>query len=122
LRALHALKARLLIMFKDKLLLFNLVPFVLGLVTTLTILFLAKSLPPTLPLFYSLVWGDDQLVTLPQLLIIPSIMVLISLINLIVYWQLHEAQQLFKQMIITSSVITSLILTVSFIRIILIFI
>lgn len=107
--------------FKDRLLIFNLLSLILALLVTITILFLAGSLPPRLPLFYSLPWGENQLALLPQLLLVPSIMVFITLINLIIFWQLHDSQILFKQILTISSLVTSIILAVTFIKIILIF-
>lgn len=109
------------IIFKDKLLIFNLLSFILALLTAISILFLADKLPLRIPLFYSLSWGENQLALLPQFLIVPSVMVFITLVNLIIFWQLHDNQILFKQVLTISSLVTSIILVVTFIKIILIF-
>lgn len=87
----------------------------------LFILIFAKSLPPKLPLFYSLPWGEKQLVNHQQLLIIPASITLVTLCNLIISWQLHPQQAFFKNILLSSSVLISLILTITFFKIIAIF-
>lgn len=106
---------------KDRLLVVNLLPLILALAITISIPLIHRALPLQLPLFYSLPWGENQLVTLDQFLILPATIVLIDLINLIIYWQLHSEQTLFKQIVVTTSLLTSIILTVSFLKIIFIF-
>jgi len=98
------------------------IPFFLSLVIIIFILFLGKSLPPKLPLFYSLSWGEKQLVNHQQLLIIPGSIVLLTLINLIFSWQLHPQQTFFKKILLISSLLISLVLTITFFKIVLIFI
>lgn len=100
----------------------SLSPLGLSLLFTLTILGLLKFLPPRLPLFYSLPWGDGQLATEQQFLIIPGIISLITLLNLSFSWQLHLSQIFFKKILLFSSLIISLILTITFIKIVLIFV
>lgn len=97
-------------------------PMLLSLLITLFILIYAKFLPPKLPLFYSLPWGEKQLVSTSQLLIIPAIITLVTFFNLIISWQLHPSQSFFKKILLFSSVLASLILTITFLKIILIFI
>ncbi|MBI2020390.1 hypothetical protein HYS94_03125 [Candidatus Daviesbacteria bacterium] len=94
----------------------------LAFLISLFILFSSKFLPPKLPLFYSLPWGEKQLATHQQLFILPAILVLITLINIAVAWQLHLSQSFFKKILIFSSLVTSMILVITFIKIILIFI
>lgn len=102
--------------------LIHLIPLILALFISLTIIFLQKVLPANLPLFYSLPWGQGQLATKQQILIIPATISLITLLNLAISWQLHPKQLFFKKALSLSSIITSLILTITFIKIILIFI
>ncbi|OGE29475.1 hypothetical protein A2867_00710 [Candidatus Daviesbacteria bacterium RIFCSPHIGHO2_01_FULL_40_11] len=97
-------------------------PLILSLVITVIIATVLKFLPPRLPLFYSLPWGDGQLATHQQFLIIPASITLITLLNLVVSWQLHPSQYFFKKVLLTSSAIVSLILTITFIEMILNFI
>lgn len=92
-------------------------PLILSLIITIAV-FLLKFLPPRLPLFYSLPWGEGQLATYQQFLIIPAIISLITLINLIISWQLHPSQVFFKKMLILSPIVISLILTITLIKIV----
>lgn len=87
-----------------------------------SILLFFRFLPPKLPLFYSLPWGDTQLTTHQQFFIIPASITLITLLNLIISWQLHLSQSFFKKVLLLSSLVTTLILTITFIKIVLIFI
>ncbi|MBI4038804.1 hypothetical protein HY384_02495 [Candidatus Daviesbacteria bacterium] len=87
-----------------------------------TIFFLQKFLPPNLPLFYSLPWGEKQLATKQQLLILPASIALTALLNLTISWQLHEKQSFFKKALSLASIIVSIILTTTLIKIVLIFI
>lgn len=93
-------------------------PLVLSAIAALTILFGLKSLPSRLPLFYSLPWGEGQLATHQQFLVIPSSIILITLLNLILSWQLHSSQTFFKKILTLSSIIVSIILVIAFIKII----
>lgn len=100
----------------------SLSPLFLALLVALTILILLKFLPSKLPLFYSLPWGDEQLATHQQFLIIPAIISLITLINLTTSWQLHSSQIFFKKVLLFSSLIISFVLTITIIKIVIIFI
>lgn len=97
------------------------IPIFSSLLIALFILIFAKFLPPKLPLFYSLPWGEKQLAEHRQLLIIPASMILVTLCNLIISWQLHPQQSFFKNILLSSSVLISLILTITFFKIIAIF-
>lgn len=100
----------------------GILPFVISLSMILFIMTLFKFLPPKLPLFYSLTWGEKQLATHQQFLILPTSIILVTFINLIISWQLHHQQSFFKKALLLSSVIVSLILTITFIKIVLLFI
>lgn len=95
---------------------------VLSLSIALIIITTLKFLPPRLPLFYSLPWGDAQLATHQQFLVIPASISIVTLLNLIIAWQLHPSQSFFKKALLLSSVTVSLILTIAFIKIILNFV
>lgn len=97
-------------------------PLVISLFLSLIILILFKFLPSKLPLFYSLSWGDQQLANHQQFLIIPASLTLIALFNLVVSWQLHPSQSFFKKMLLITPLIISLILLITFIKIVTIFI
>lgn len=100
----------------------NSIPIILSLMITLFVLFFGENLPPKLPLFYSLPWGENQLGNHQQFLIIPGVIALITLLNLILSWQLHSSQLFFKKILIYSSWLISLILFITFLKIIFIFI
>lgn len=97
-------------------------PILITLLITLFIVISIKFLPPKLPLFYSLPWGEKQLADHSQLLIIPAIIALVTLLNLVISWQLHDSQIFFKKILLFSSILISLILTITFLKIMLIFI
>lgn len=97
-------------------------PLILSVLLTLVILIPLRFLPSRLPLFYSVAWGDGQLATHQQFLIIPASIGAVTLLNMIISWQLHPSQSFFKKVLLTSSLIVSLLLTVSFIKIVLNFV
>ncbi len=80
-----------------------------------------NELPSQLPLFYSLSWGENQLVPISQIIILPALTVVITLINLLVSWHLHPSQQVLKRMLSLFSASLSSILTLAAIRIIFLF-
>ncbi len=94
----------------------------LSLFIILFIGFSTNLLPPRMPFFYSLPWGDKQLADHSQLLIIPSIITLVTLCNLIISWQLHNSQVLFKNILLYASVLSSVVLAITFLKVVLIFI
>lgn len=94
----------------------------LSLLMTLFIVIAFRFLPPKLPLFYSLPWGEKQLAGKFQLLIIPAIIISVAFFNLIISRQLHPSQVFFKKILLLSSVLISLILTITFLKIVFIFI
>lgn len=91
----------------------------------LTVIFFSitfTSLPKQLPLFYSRPWGQLQLGSLSQFMIIPSLIILITLINLTISWHLHPSQLLLKRTINLSSTLVALLLFITAARIIFLFI
>lgn len=106
----------------NKLYVFQAVPILVASLMGLSVLSFANFLPNKLPLFYSLSWGDNQLATLQQFFIIPGVLLLVTLGNLIISWQLHVSQSFFKKVLLISSLINTLILTITFIKIVFIFI
>lgn len=100
----------------------SLSPIILTLFLSIVLLILLNSLPAKLPLFYSLPWGTQQLATKQQFLILPAIITLVALLNLIISWQLHHSQIFFKKILLFSSMVISLILALTFIKIVLIFV
>lgn len=82
----------------------------------------SNSLPSQIPLFYSLPWGEKQLVSTSQFLILPFVILIIILINIIITWHLHPSQLLFKRLLSISSILVSLLMFVTALKIIFIFI
>lgn len=97
-------------------------PIILSLILTILILSTQRFLPFHMPLFYSLSWGEGQLATIPQFLIIPAIISCITLINLMIIWQLHKNQILLKQILLLSSLAITGILTFTILKVVFIFI
>lgn len=81
-----------------------------------------SRLPDTLPLFYSVPWGENQLATKQQFLLLPIAMTLICLVNALIASQLHSVQYLLKRMLMFSLVIIDLIIVITALKILLIFI
>lgn len=79
-------------------------------------------MPPKLPLFYSVAWGEGQLATHQQFFIVPASIILIAPLNLIISWQLHPSQSFLKKVLLISSAVVGLILTIALIKIVLMFI
>lgn len=92
---------------------------VLSVILTIIIFTVFKSLPPKLPLFYSLPWGDVQLATQEQFLIIPVSISAVAILNLLIAGQLHSSQAFFKKALLTSSLVVTLIFIITFIKIVL---
>lgn len=90
----------------------------------IVILFLINysKLPNEIPLFYSLFLWENQLVKLPQFIILPLVIVLMVMINTILSWQLHPAQYVLKKIINFATILISILILISSIKIIYIFI
>lgn len=97
-------------------------PFVLSFIIILAILIILRFLPEKLPLFYSIAWGDAELATHQQFLIIPASISAVALLNLAISWQLHHQQSFLKKVLLLSSIVVSLIFVMTFIKIILMFV
>ncbi len=100
----------------------NMIPIAVALLTGLVIIILFRYLPKEMPLFYSMPWGKKQLANPQQFFVIPFLMILVTFINQIIAWQLHESQKFFKKILLITSFVASGILIITFIRIIWIFI
>ena len=90
-------------------------------ILTLTIAITMGNLPQKVPLFYSLPWGEAQLVSKPQLFLLPLLILLVGLVNLVMSWQLHESQLPLKRIIHISTVIFAVLIFITTLRVILIF-
>lgn len=99
----------------------QLLPLLLAAISSLIIGILLEVLPAKLPLFYSLPWGENQLATQQQIFLIPAVIVLVALINIMISLQLHQSQSFFKNILTGSSIVSSIILLVTLIKIFMIF-
>lgn len=93
-------------------------------VLLITAIFLVfyHDLPPRLPLFYSLPWGQSQLVAKEQFFLLPATLTLIILINTVLALNLHSLQYPLRRMLLSSLVMISLLFFITALRILLIFI
>ena len=91
------------------------------LLITLTCLILYSQLPSKIPLFYSLPWGEAQLVTKQQIFILPAVLLLVTLINSLLASQLHPVHFALKRILMFSLVCISLIILITTIKILTIF-
>ncbi len=99
---------------------------------TLSLLFLAATLaiwglnfnklPSELPLFYSLSWGQKQLGSNLQFLVLPAMSTLVLLANLIISWQLHPSQYALKRILTISAMVAAILVFITALKIVFIFI
>lgn len=108
---------------QDKLILFFLGISLLSIILNI-IFFIINyvNLPPRVPLFYSLPWGDNWLVALPQFLILASIALLFLVLNFFMIWYLHSSQLIIKRLIAVSTAFISLLFLITGVKIVLIFV
>lgn len=91
--------------------------FALNIIVVIVYFLLKNLLPPVVPLFYGLPGGAEQLVPSLEILIAPTIGIFITIVNITVS---NITNDIFvKRMLIVSSAATSLLLTFTVIKIIL---
>ena len=89
---------------------------------TFFILIFFNRLPPELPLFYSLPWGETQLISKERFFILPIIIILTALINSFIASQLHSLQFVLKRILMLSLLLINLIILITVMNILSIFI
>lgn len=108
---------------QDQILLFSII---ISSVSALTILglliFNLTRLPSQLPMFYSLPWGEQQLVSPAQFTILPAMVVLINLVNLVASWHLHPSQLVLRRILAAQAALVAILLLVTSLKIMAIFI
>ena len=97
-------------------------PLVLACLMVAAILIIFPHLPERLPLYYSLMWGEGQLASHSQFYLLPGLIATLTLLNLTLAKQLHQSQKLFKDILLFSTLLLSLILSFAFLKIVFIFI
>lgn len=90
-------------------------------IITASFLISYQQLPPKLPLLYSLQWGEDQLVSRQQFLLLPSILIFINLVNILISWQLHIAHKFLKRLLVFNLIFVDLVTLTTAIKILMIF-
>lgn len=78
-----------------------------------------KRLPPSIPLYYSLPWGEEQLARPADLFIIPLSVMLIFLLNLTLSMTFLKKDDFLTQFLMWSSCLIALVGAISIIKIIL---
>lgn len=81
-----------------------------------------QNLPSEIPLFFSLPWGDAQLINPKQFTVLPAIILLFILINSILIMSLHPSQWVLKRIISAATAMVALLITITAFRIVFIFI
>jgi len=76
------------------------------------------SLPPQVPLYYSLPWGESQLASASALLILPTISIVLLFINHLFAISLTKTSQLLSRFLLTISLIVSLFSLITLLKII----
>lgn len=79
------------------------------------------ELPAKIPFFYSLSWGENQLTSSHQFIIIPALIILVVLFNMALSWYLHPSQYPLKRILAISSLIFALLMLASSTQIIFLF-
>lgn len=77
-----------------------------------------RSLPPELPLFYSLPWGKEQLTTPVGLFLLPLLSLGVFFLNLILTAFLAKGEKLIQRMLSAAAAIISLLCLIALIKII----
>ncbi len=93
--------------------------FLLVLISTLVVYLTLGSLPPEVPLWYTLPWGASRLSSPKELYLIPAVGAAALLLNLLSYWALvKKREETAAQVFALLSMTVSLLLTLSALRII----
>lgn len=106
----------------DKIIFYSIAAAILSSLSLSLLLFLSLAqLPSEIPLFYSLPWGQQELTSPNEFLILPAIILLITLINLAISWHLHSSQLVLKRILNLASATFTLFILVTAIKILSIF-
>lgn len=76
------------------------------------------SLPPQIPLYYSVIWGEKQLASAWELSIIPTLILSVSIINFAIAFFLVRDQELFVKILIYTALFCSGLLFITLFKII----
>lgn len=76
------------------------------------------ALPPELPLYYSLPWGEQQLASPYELLLLPIISLVFYFLNLLLAFLFAKENRLLYKILVFTAVFAYILLTYSLIRIV----
>lgn len=79
-----------------------------------------RSLPPQIPFYYSLPWGEEQLAQNYYILLLPGFALVIFLVNFIITLLISKKDLLLAQIILWSTCFVALLALITLIRIIVI--
>lgn len=85
----------------------------------LLLFFVFNDLPPQAPLYYSLPWGADRLVSSPTLFILPSFSIVVLVLNNFIAQVLSSSSTLLSRLLVIVSLVFSLLSFISLLQIIL---
>jgi hypothetical protein len=77
-----------------------------------------NDLPPQIPVFFSLSWGESQLGSTSILFILPTLSIIICLANNFIAAFLHHRSFLFSRLLVIFSLIFSILSAISLVNII----
>ena|SRR3989344_7569869 len=78
-----------------------------------------RRLPPVVPLYYSLPWGEEQLANIIYLFIIPASAILFFSINLILSFTILKKELVLVQILMWTTVFVTLLGFITLLRIVL---
>jgi hypothetical protein len=81
-------------------------------------IFFSSNLPPQIPLFYSLPWGEEQLADLWVIFVLPFLMHLFIIVNHFIYKFMFKKDELVLKILNFANWFYIIIFTAIFIRII----
>ncbi len=78
-----------------------------------------KKLPPVIPLFNSLPWGNSRLVSVQALFIIPIFLLFVSGVNVFLANRLYKKYTILARMLSVNILLATILVTIAFVQIIL---
>lgn len=92
-----------------------------SIISTLGIVWFKDVLPAKVPMFYSLPWGQSQLVSPNTLFLLPILAVGITIVNILISKQLHASQLILKQLLLGIILVSDLLILLTVVRILTIY-
>ncbi len=83
--------------------------FILVFISVVYILFSYRNLPPFLPIYNQLPWGNDRIGTTITIFIPEALVFFISILNLIIFFLLYKKIQIVSRMLSATSLLVALL-------------